>query len=102
MELGMEYWTFFVRWLHVLCGVMWIGLLWYFNFVQTPTVPTIPAPEPVATPTPAPGGIWPWPQSDAWDDATVRKTLRDAMESAKSGDIATSKRTLVRSAGTRH
>ena len=42
MELGMEYWTFFVRWLHVLCGVMWIGLLWYFNFVQTPTVPTIP------------------------------------------------------------
>jgi len=42
MEFGMEYWTFFVRWLHVLCGVMWIGLLWYFNFVQTPTVPTIP------------------------------------------------------------
>ncbi|MFL2781369.1 MAG: urate hydroxylase PuuD [Rhodospirillales bacterium] len=42
MEYGMEYWTFFVRWLHVLCGVMWIGLLWYFNFVQTPTVPTIP------------------------------------------------------------
>ena len=42
MELGMEYWTFFVRWLHVLCGIMWIGLLWYFNFVQTPTVPTIP------------------------------------------------------------
>lgn len=42
MEFGFEYWTFFVRWLHVLSGVMWIGLLWYFNFVQTPTVPTIP------------------------------------------------------------
>ncbi len=42
MEFGMEYWTFIVRWLHVLSGVMWIGLLWYFNFVQTPTVPTIP------------------------------------------------------------
>lgn len=36
------YWIFFVRWLHVLSGVMWIGLLWYFNFIQTPTVPKIP------------------------------------------------------------
>ena len=35
-------WTFFVRWLHVLSGVMWIGLLWYFNFVQIPTMPKIP------------------------------------------------------------
>ncbi|MDP6927367.1 MAG: urate hydroxylase PuuD [Rhodospirillales bacterium] len=42
MEFGLEFWQFFVRWLHVLSGVMWIGLLWYFNFVQTPTVPTIP------------------------------------------------------------
>lgn len=24
------------RWLHILSGVMWIGLLWYFNVVQTP------------------------------------------------------------------
>ena len=36
-------WTaFFVRWLHVLSGVMWIGLLWYFNFVQIPNMPKIP------------------------------------------------------------
>ena len=34
---------FFVRWLHVLSGVLWIGLLWYFNFVQIPTMPKIPA-----------------------------------------------------------
>ena len=69
-----------------------------------PVVPAIPAKdtvsdfnkaEPINAPTPAPAGIWPWPQSDAWDDATVRKTLRDAMESAKSGDIDASKRTLV-------
>ncbi|MGC9952650.1 MAG: urate hydroxylase PuuD [Rhizomicrobium sp.] len=33
---------FLIRWLHVLCGVMWIGLLWYFNFVSTPTTPKIP------------------------------------------------------------
>ena len=32
------YFTFFMRWLHVLSGVMWIGLLWYFNFVQIPIV----------------------------------------------------------------
>jgi uncharacterized membrane protein len=36
------FWPFFVRWLHVICGVMWIGLLWYFNFVSTPTTPSIP------------------------------------------------------------
>jgi uncharacterized membrane protein len=28
-------------WLHVISGVMWIGLLWYLNFVQVPTMPTI-------------------------------------------------------------
>ena len=42
MEFGMEYWTFIVRWAHVLCGVMWVGLLWYFNFVQIPNMPNIP------------------------------------------------------------
>ena len=36
------FWTFVVRWLHVASGVMWIGLLWYFNFVSTPTTPKIP------------------------------------------------------------
>jgi len=34
--------AFFFRWLHVLSGVMWIGLLWYFNFVQMPSMPKIP------------------------------------------------------------
>ncbi|MSQ89746.1 MAG: hypothetical protein EXR32_10825 [Betaproteobacteria bacterium] len=33
---------FFMRYLHVLCGVMWIGLLWYLNFVQIPSMPKIP------------------------------------------------------------
>jgi uncharacterized membrane protein len=37
-----EFWKFVLRWLHVICGVMWIGLLWYFNFVSTPTTPKIP------------------------------------------------------------
>jgi uncharacterized membrane protein len=37
------FWRFLLRWLHVISGVMWIGLLWYFNFVSTPTMPKIPA-----------------------------------------------------------
>lgn len=36
------FWAFLDRWLHVISGVMWIGLLWYFNFVQIPTMPKIP------------------------------------------------------------
>ena len=36
------WWSFVFRWLHVMSGVMWIGLLWYFNFVQTPSMPKIP------------------------------------------------------------
>jgi uncharacterized membrane protein len=39
---GHAWWSFFFRWLHVLSGVMWIGLLWYFNFVQIPSMPKIP------------------------------------------------------------
>jgi len=40
--LDAVFWRFLFRWLHVLSGVMWIGLLWYFNFVQIPTMPSIP------------------------------------------------------------
>ncbi len=36
------FWRFLFRWAHVVSGVMWIGLLWYFNFVQIPTMPKIP------------------------------------------------------------
>lgn len=42
IKLDMTWSTFFIRWLHVLSGVMWIGLLWYFNFVQIPSMPKIP------------------------------------------------------------
>jgi uncharacterized membrane protein len=38
----LTFWTFVTRWLHIASGVMWIGLLWYFNFVATPTMPKIP------------------------------------------------------------
>ena len=31
------------RWLNLFFGVLWIGLLYYFNFVQVPTMPKVPA-----------------------------------------------------------
>jgi uncharacterized membrane protein len=31
-----EGWLFFLRWFHFLAGITWIGMLYYFNFVQTP------------------------------------------------------------------
>jgi uncharacterized membrane protein len=31
-----------LQWLHVFFGITWIGLLYYFNFVQIPTMPAIP------------------------------------------------------------
>src|SRR5690349_19047088 len=37
------YWAQFLRYLHVFAGVLWIGLLYYFNFVQIPTMPSVPA-----------------------------------------------------------
>jgi uncharacterized membrane protein len=42
VKLDHTWGIFFMRWLHVLAGVMWIGLLWYFNFVQIPSMPKIP------------------------------------------------------------
>ena len=32
-----------MRWLHLFFGILWIGLLYYFNFVQVPQMPNIPA-----------------------------------------------------------
>jgi uncharacterized membrane protein len=43
---GFSYDRYFFSWLfrylHVIAGIMWIGLLWYFNFVQIPSMPNIP------------------------------------------------------------
>jgi uncharacterized membrane protein len=35
--------AFFLMYVHVFFGILWIGLLYYFNFVQIPTMPKIPA-----------------------------------------------------------
>ncbi|OYU15458.1 MAG: hypothetical protein CFE37_05925 [Alphaproteobacteria bacterium PA4] len=41
--MNLEWFNWFLRFFHALCGVLWIGLLYYFNFVQIPTMPKVPA-----------------------------------------------------------
>ena len=36
------FWSWIARYTHVVVGIMWIGLLWYFNFVQIPNMTKIP------------------------------------------------------------
>ena len=42
LSFDIDFWRTLSRYLHVISGVMWIGLLWYFNFVQIPNMPNIP------------------------------------------------------------
>ncbi|HRH19191.1 MAG TPA: hypothetical protein PLE81_00975 [Brevundimonas sp.] len=37
------FWQALLRWVHVVAGILWIGLLYYFNFVQIRRMPDIPA-----------------------------------------------------------
>jgi uncharacterized membrane protein len=56
---GYAFWAFLLRWLHVISGVMWIGLLWYFNFVQIPNMPKIPDEQkPAIGKVIAPAALW--------------------------------------------
>ena len=56
---GWSFGTFFFRWLHVLSGIMWIGLLYYFNFVQIPNMPKIPDEQkPAIGKVIAPAALW--------------------------------------------
>src|SRR5215469_14641507 len=43
MGVGTVNWLTVVRWIHILAGITWIGLLYYFNFVQTPAMAVAPA-----------------------------------------------------------
>ena len=43
ISAGPQWANYFVIYLHIMAGILWIGLLYYFNFVQIPTMPKIPA-----------------------------------------------------------
>ncbi|MGF1630981.1 MAG: urate hydroxylase PuuD [Kiloniellaceae bacterium] len=56
---GYTFGTFIFRWLHVLSGIMWVGLLYYFNFVQIPNMPKIPDEQkPAIGKVIAPAALW--------------------------------------------
>ena len=42
LSIDRLFWSWLFRYLHVISGIMWIGLLWYLNFVQIPSMPKIP------------------------------------------------------------
>ena len=41
-DFDILFWSWLFRYFHVMSGIMWVGLLWYFNFVQIPNMPNIP------------------------------------------------------------
>ncbi len=41
-DFDLIFWSWLFRYIHVVVAIMWIGLLWYFNFVQIPNMPKIP------------------------------------------------------------
>ena len=41
-EFNRDFWSWLTRLAHVTVAIMWIGLLWYFNFVQIPNMGKIP------------------------------------------------------------
>ncbi len=40
-DFDILFWSWLFRYFHVVSGIMWIGLLWYFNFVQVPNMAKI-------------------------------------------------------------
>jgi len=56
---GKLFWSFVFRWLHVILGILWIGILYYFNLVQIPMMPKIPDDQkPAVTKFIAPEALW--------------------------------------------
>ena len=41
-DFDVLFWSWLFRYIHVVVAIMWIGLLWYFNFVQIPNMSKIP------------------------------------------------------------
>ena len=54
-----SFWLYPVRWAHILSGILWIGLLYYFNVVQTPMMAKIPDEQkPAVSKFIAPEALW--------------------------------------------
>ena len=58
-EFDRYFWSWLTRFVHVVAAIMWIGLLWYFNFVQIPNMPKIPDDQkPAIGKVIAPAALW--------------------------------------------
>ena len=59
LQFDQMWWSFLFRWLHVLSGIMWIGILYYFNFIQIPNMAKIDeAQRPAITGVIAPAALF--------------------------------------------
>ena len=79
------FYSFVFRWLHVLSAIMWIGLLWYFNFVQIPNMPNIPDDQkPAISKVIAPAALWwfRWGAMDTVATGLILGYLNGYLESA--------------------
>ncbi len=58
-DFDILFWSWLFRYIHVIVAIMWIGLLWYFNFVQIPNMPKIPDEQkPAIGKVIAPAALW--------------------------------------------
>ena len=64
LSFDIDFWRTISRYLHVISGVMWIGLLYYFNFVQVPALAGALADE--GGPGPAAIGKYVAPRALLW------------------------------------
>ena len=87
MDNGYIHW--WLRFFHVIAGVLWIGLLYYFNFVQIPTMPKVPAElKPGVSKYIAPEALF-------WFRWAAVITLLSGIAVAETGQMAVGERYLV-------
>lgn len=83
------YLHWWLRFFHVLAGVLWIGLLYYFNFVQIPTMPKVPAE--------LKGGVSKYiaPEALFWFRWSALVTVLSGIAVAETGGMAVGERYLI-------
>ena len=88
-QMDNAYIHWWLRFFHVISGVLWIGLLYYFNFVQIPTMPKVPAElKPGVSKYIAPEALF-------WFRWAAIVTLLSGIAIAETGDLAVGQRYLV-------
>ena len=88
-QMDSSYIHWWLRYFHVISGVLWIGLLYYFNIVQIPTMPKVPAElKPAVSKYIAPEALF-------WFRWSALMTVLTGAAIAETGDLAGYGRYLV-------